>query len=36
MGNLRAVMSGVSVGDKVIVSPPADLRSGDAVAPPES
>ena len=36
MGDLRAVMSGVSVGDKVVVSPPADLRSGDAVAPPES
>jgi len=36
MGDLRAVTAGVTVGEQVVAAPPADLRSGDAVAPPGS
>ncbi len=32
LGDMRAVAKGLTVGEKVILSPPAELRDGDAVA----
>lgn len=36
LGDLRAVTSGVSLGEKVVAAPPVDLQNGDTVVPPES
>lgn len=36
MGDLRAVTSGLTVGQRVVLAPPPGLTSGDAVAPPEN
>ena len=32
LGDMRAVAKGLTAGEKVILSPPAELRDGDAVA----
>ena len=36
LGDMRAVTGGLSAGQRVVISPPPQLRSGDALAPPES
>ena len=36
LGDMRAITSGIEAGQRVVLSPPAKLASGDAVTQPES